>query len=102
MSNQIVIAKVRTGELVVGKKTEIDIEECVQVKLVPKSPQNVEIAMAPFFPMLSDDFVTISLTDIITYATPVKDLEQKYLESISNIIIAPGNMNVTSMRRKQS
>lgn len=107
MSGQIVIAKVRTGEIIVGKKTEDKIEKCIQVKPMPVSQQQMQIAMAPFFPMMSDDFVDIDMKDIVTTGKPVADLEEKYRESVSGLVIAKGGSiptmpgsNITQMRRK--
>lgn len=107
MSEKIVIAKVRTGEVVVGKLVGDTLEKCIQAKPMPVSQQQMQIAMAPFFPMMSDDFVDINMKDIIATAKPVKDLEDKYVESVSGIVIASaGNIptmpgtNVTQMRRK--
>jgi hypothetical protein len=105
--SEIVIAKVRTGEVIIGKLVGEKIEKCIQAKPMPISQQQMQIAMAPFFPMMSDDFVDIDMKDIITTAKPVKDLEDKYLESVSGIVIASGGSiptmpgtNITKLRRK--
>lgn len=90
----IILGKLTTGEMVIGKKDDNGIKDAIQLRPKMTSQTSIEIAMAPLFPMFSEDFVFIKNEHIICTAVPAEDISKKYLQAVSGIQIATaGELN---------
>lgn len=87
----VILAKIKTGEVVIGKEIATGISECLMVRNRQASPTKIETMLTPVFMMMSDDLVSYKTEDIITKATPVSDLEVEYTRSTSSLVLPTYN-----------
>ena len=104
----IIVARIVTGDIVVGKKTAIGIEKCIALRIVQKSPTQIETHVMPLLHPFSDEFIDIDYDKIVFSAKASKELSTQYIQSTSTIEIVPNvdlskiNSNITPFapRRK--
>jgi len=89
----VILAKIRTGEVVIGKEISSTggISECLMVRNRQVSPTKIETMLTPVFMMMSEDLVSFKIEDIVTKATPVSDLEAEYTRSTSSLVLPTYN-----------
>ena len=94
----VILAKIRTGEVVIGKELSTGISDCLMVRNRQVSPTKIETMLTPVFMMMSDELVSYKNEDIITRATPVSDLEAEYTRSTSSIILPTYNSVINTYK----
>lgn len=89
MAYEIKLAKLVTGETVIGKNEEGKIKEPAIIQTVP-GQQGVQIMLVPYgYPFESEMGGEISTEHIIyTYEKCPQELENKYVEAASNLTMA--------------
>lgn len=92
MSDNIVFAKLVTGEMVLAEKSADgeSIENICLVQVVPAASGSMQIAIVPYgFPFEEDVRGEISMSNVLFQFKEVPgDLADKYIETKSNIKIA--------------
>lgn len=91
MSYEIKLAKLVTGETVIGKNEDGNIKEPAIIQTVP-TQQGVQIMIVPYgYPFEPEMGGEISAEHIIyNYEKCPEELEKKYVEASSNLTIASG------------
>ncbi len=91
------LVKLVTGELVLGKydATKDCLTEVAILQIIP-SPQGVQMILLPYGHPFESNFVaTIEGKHFLyRYSSTPKEIENKYIESVSNITIAGGLGNL--------
>ena len=95
----VIVARIVSGEMVIGKKTETGIKECLAVRNKPVSQTEIQTMLTPVFIMMSADLVEYKNEHIVTTAKPDSELEKEYLKSTSSIIRPTANETSKILRR---
>jgi len=90
MSENIVFAKLVTGEMVLAEKGEGKIQNICQVQVMPTQTGSMQIAIVPYgFPFEEEVRGEIDMANVLfEYKEVPADLADKYVETKSNIKIA--------------
>jgi len=86
---EIIIAKLISGDIVVGKRNGDYIDCCVGLRVIQKSPSQIETHLMPMLHPFSDEFINVEIKNVIYYAPTNKELSDQYIQATSNIIISP-------------
>jgi len=86
---EIIVARIITGEIVVGKKTDMGIGECIALRVVQKSQTEIESHLMPLLHPFSDKFIDIDIDKIVFSAPANNDLINQYSRITSPISIVP-------------
>lgn len=86
---EVMLAKLSTGEMIIGELKDDIIHKCLQLRPVPVAQNQIQIAMAPVFAGVSEEMVDINIDNCVVQTMNVpKEVSDKYVEFRSGLIIS--------------
>lgn len=95
---EIIIAKLITGEIIIGNRTDDDIKSCISLRTIQKSPTQVETHLAPLLHPFSDDFLNIEFDKVVYFSKANKNFIDQYNRVTSPILITP-SIDVSKLKQ---
>ncbi len=92
MSNSIVLGKLISGEIIIGKQEKEYISDAYLVNVIPnENKTSFNIMLLPLFVPISKEGVNVDNDKLVTVTNAPENIRNEYIKVVTDIII-PSNM----------